>query len=132
MSASRILVAVLAGAALGIGAAPAVAKAPTYPTEVTINIAALGRGVFAEGQMFSPKRACVARRKALIIEITDSGNQVVDIDQTSDNGFYGGAGRVRGTRPTGLKVKAPRTVVGRPGHREVCRRDAFAVHIPPG
>jgi hypothetical protein len=82
-----------AGAVLGIGVAPAVARAPSHPTDVTINIAVLGRGVFAEGEVLSPARACMSGRK---------------------------------------EVKAPRTVVGRPGHRQVCRRDAFAVRIPPG
>jgi hypothetical protein len=121
-----------AGAVLGIGVAPAVARAPSHPTDVTINIAVLGRGVFAEGQVLSPARACMSGRKVLIIEITEAGNEVVDVDHASDHGFYGGSGKVPGARPTGLKVKAPRTVVGRPGHRQVCRRDAFAVHIPPG
>jgi len=71
-------------------------------------------------------------RKVLIIEITEAGNEVVDVDHASDHGFYGGTGKVPGARPRGLNEKAPRTVVGRPGHRQACRRDAFAVHIPPG
>jgi hypothetical protein len=132
MSASKILGLAAASALLGAGAAPAVAGAPTHSTEVTINIAALGRGVFAEGQVLSGEPACAAGRKVLIIEITDSGSQVVDKDHASDHGFYGGSGRVPGVRPTGLRVKAPRTVVRHSGRRQVCRRDAFAVHIPPG
>ena len=89
----RILTIAIAGAVLGGWAAPAIACASSYSTEVGINIGIIGTSVFAEGQVFSPKRACVAGRKVLIIAITPNGNQIVDIDYASDNGFYGGTGR---------------------------------------
>jgi hypothetical protein len=98
-----------------------------------MNFTGIGTGVFAEGQVISPKPACAAARRVLIIAITPSGNRVVDTDRTSDNGFYGGGGRAPGAgRPVGAKVKAPRRVIGKRGHRLVCRGDAFAVHIPAG
>ncbi len=129
----RILTIAVAGAVLGGWATPVVARASSYPTDVGVNIAIIGRGVYAEGQVFSPKRACVVGRKVLIIAITPNGNQIVDIDYASDNGFYGGTGRAEdASRPTGVKVKVPRTVFVRHGHRHACRRVAYALHIPPG
>lgn len=129
----RMLAVAFVGAALGGSATPALAAARSFPTEVTINFAGIGTGVFVEGQLLSPKRACVAGRKVVIIAITPSGNQVVKTDHTSDNGFYGGGGRARDTgRPTGVKVKAPRTIIVRHGDRHVCRRGAYALHVPPG
>ncbi len=122
-----------AGAALSAIVAPASAVAAFHPTEVTVDFAGIGTGVFVEGQVISPKRACETGRKVSIIAITPNGNQEVDTDRTSDNGFYGGGGTPRGPdRPTGVKVKAPRATFVRHGHRHVCRGDAYAVHIPPG
>jgi hypothetical protein len=133
VSIRRVLAVAVVGGALAGCATPALAQARSFPTEVTVNIAAFGRGVFAEGQLLSPKRACLAGRKVLIVAITPSGNEVVETDRSSDNGFYGGRGRARGgRRPTGLKVKVPRAVLGRPGDRTVCRRGVYAIHIPPG
>jgi len=129
----RILTVAIAAAVLGGWAAPAIAPASSYSTEVGINIGIIATGVFAEGQVLSPKRACVAGRKVLIIAITPNGNQIVDIDHASDNGFYGGSGRADGAdHPTGVKVKAPRTVFVHHGRRHACRRNSYALHIPGG
>ncbi len=129
----RILIIAIAATALGTIAAPAAAGAASHPTEVTIDFAGIGTGVFVEGQVISPKRACEAGRKVLIVAITPNGNELVDTDRTSDNGFYGGGGQAQDPdRPTGVKVKAPRITFARHGHRHVCRRDVYAIHIPPG
>lgn len=129
----RMLIVAIAGTALAAGIAPAAAGAASHPTEVTIDFAGIGTGVFVEGRVISPKQACQAGRKVRIIAITPNGNEVVDADRTSANGFYGGGGTPRGPdRPTGVKVKALRATFVRHGHRHVCKGDAFAVHIPPG
>lgn len=129
----RMLIVAIAGVALGVAAAPAVARVVSDRTEVTVNFAGIGTGVFAEGQVLSPRPACEAGRKVLIIAITPNGNQVVETDRTSDNGFYGGGGTPRGPdRPTGVKVKALRTTFAGHRRRHVCKGGAYAVHIPGG
>jgi hypothetical protein len=130
----KTLAVAVIGAALGVWVtSSALAGLRSFRTEVTLNFAGISTGVFTEGQVISPKSACEAGRKVLIIAITPSGNRVVDTDRTSDNGFYGGGGRAPGAgRPIGVKVKAPRAVIGKRGRRSVCRGDAFAVRIPPG
>ena len=129
----RIATIAVAATALGAGFVPAPAGAASHPTEVTLDFVGIGTGVFVEGQVISPKPACEAGRKVLIIAITPNGNQVVDADRTSDNGFYGGGGTPHGSdRPTGVKVKALRRTFRRHGHRHVCEGDAFAVRIPAG
>jgi hypothetical protein len=133
MSKRKLLAVAVMAAALGGWTTPAFAGADSFRTEVTINFLGIGTGVFAEGQLISPKPACMAGRKVLIIAITPNGNRVVDTDRSSDNGFYGGEGRALGAgRPIGAKVKSPRRVIGKRGHRSVCREGAYAVHIPPG
>jgi hypothetical protein len=128
-----LMITALAGAALWATVAAAPAGAVSHPTEVTVDFAGIGTGVFVEGRVLSSKQACQARRKVLIIAITPNGNQVVDQDRTSDNGFYGGGGTPDGSdRPTGVKVKAPRTTFKRHGRRHVCRGDANPIHIPSG
>jgi hypothetical protein len=129
----RLIATAFAGAALWATVAAAPAGAVSHPTEVTVDFAGIGTEVFVEGRVLSSKQACQARRKVRIIAIAPDGNEVVDRDRTSDNGFYGGGGTAEGRdRPTGVKVKAPRTTFKRHGRHHVCRGDVNAVHIPPG
>jgi hypothetical protein len=129
----RILSIAIVVASLGVAASPASARVVSDRTQVTVNFAGIGIGVFAEGQVISPRPVCEGGRKVLIIAITPNGNQLVETDRTSDNGFYGGGGTPRGAdRPTGVKVKAPRTTFKRHGQRHVCKGGAYAVHIPGG
>jgi hypothetical protein len=133
MSKRKMLAVALVGAVLGGCTTSALAGARSFPTEVTMNFTGISTGVFVEGQVISPKRACMGGRRVLIIAITPNGNRVVDTDRTSNNGFYGGEGRAQGAgRPIGAKVKAPRRVIRKRGHRTVCKGDAFAVRIPSG
>lgn len=129
----RILTIALAVAVLAAAAAATATGAVSDRTEVTVNFAGIGTGVFVEGQVLSPRPACEAGRKVLIIAITPNGNQLVDSDRTSDNGFYGGGGTPSGPdRPTGVKVKAPRTTFAGHRRRHVCKGGAYSVHIPGG
>jgi len=109
-----------------------VARAPSNPTDVTINIAVLGRGVFAEGQVLSPARAWCPGERSWSSRSPRLATRSWTSTMRAITGSTAALARCRGQGPRGLKVKAPRTVVGRPGHRQACRRDAFAVHIPPG
>ena len=111
-----------------VGVMPA--SAASVPTKVDL----IGYGYdldlrTANGQIESPRAACVANRKATLLAKADSRFEPFARDVSSDNGFFGGDGTQADGPPTKLKVVVRRK---RLSPSRTCARASDAVTVPTG
>ena len=122
------LIAALAALALAVDVASG--HRVTFPTTVDDDWEySTGAGQASiRGNLLSPRRACLGNRVVRMVAITNQVPEVFSVDRTSDNGFFGGRGKISSTQADDLRVKGPPKRLGR--HR---RCGGFNVVLfPPG
>ena len=81
----------------------------TFPTSIGLLTAGSGDSVSALG-VITARKACRKDRRVAIIALRSEGNETIDVDHASDNGYFGGGGPAPDSE--GVRVSAPAKPLG--------------------
>lgn len=128
------LIVLLAATVAALGPGSAVAHKKTFNSQIeVVGDDDLGGTFVFIGKMLSPREPCRSqRRMQLILDYQDGRSRVVDVGNSSRNGYFSLAGPL--SHPSGGDATAGRVVALKKRfgpvtkrHRHVCKRVAFGI-----